>query len=146
MPIYYEIQLDKEEVDNDRMVITNPDDIPVLLLHDIVTDDWYRNIDRQNEYEKREPNFTLITNVKSTTLNPLAHQLLLPNPSDHQLAPRATTVNLMDQLLQNMNNLKLAMSNNAPNQSQESKIIKFPTFSDSDKDLLTWLNEFDEAC
>ncbi|CAG8851951.1 2593_t:CDS:1, partial [Gigaspora margarita] len=36
--IYYDIQLDKKKVDDDHMVITNPDDILVLSLHNIVTD------------------------------------------------------------------------------------------------------------
>ncbi|KAF0412187.1 hypothetical protein F8M41_007964 [Gigaspora margarita] len=51
--IYYEIQLDKDEVDNDRIVITDPDNIPALPLHNVITDDWYRNIDQQDEYEER---------------------------------------------------------------------------------------------
>ncbi|CAG8842275.1 4693_t:CDS:1, partial [Gigaspora margarita] len=33
------------EVDDDCIVITDPDDIPVLPLHDIVTDNQYKNID-----------------------------------------------------------------------------------------------------
>ncbi|CAG8743082.1 11514_t:CDS:2, partial [Gigaspora margarita] len=37
MTIYYKIQLDKKEVDNDHIVIKNPDDIPVLLLYDIIS-------------------------------------------------------------------------------------------------------------
>ncbi|CAG8828904.1 18812_t:CDS:1, partial [Gigaspora margarita] len=51
----------------------------------------------------------------------------------------------MEQLLQNMNNLILAISNNTPNQPRESKVINFPTFSGGDQDPLTWLDEFDEA-
>ncbi|CAG8617228.1 39765_t:CDS:2 [Gigaspora margarita] len=53
IPIYYEIQLDEDEVDNDRIVITNPDDTPVFPLHDVITNNWYENIDRQDEYEER---------------------------------------------------------------------------------------------
>ncbi|CAG8847040.1 2608_t:CDS:2, partial [Gigaspora margarita] len=41
------------EVDDDRIVITDPDNIPLLPLHNVITDDWYENVDRQDEYEKR---------------------------------------------------------------------------------------------
>ncbi|CAG8802517.1 19062_t:CDS:2 [Gigaspora margarita] len=41
------------EVDDDHIVIADPDNTPVLPLHDVITDDWYRNIDRQDEYEER---------------------------------------------------------------------------------------------
>ncbi|KAF0483949.1 hypothetical protein F8M41_023155 [Gigaspora margarita] len=43
--IYYEIQLDEGEVDDDRMVIADPDNIPVLPLHNVITDDQYGNMD-----------------------------------------------------------------------------------------------------
>ncbi|KAF0450133.1 gag-pol fusion protein [Gigaspora margarita] len=45
-----------------------------------------------------------------------------------------------------MNNLILAIGNDAPNQLWESKVVNFPTFSGGDQDLLIWLDEFDEAC
>ncbi|CAG8828903.1 18811_t:CDS:2 [Gigaspora margarita] len=50
MPIYYEVQLNEEEESDDRMVINNPNDILVLPLHDIATDNQYENIDYQDKY------------------------------------------------------------------------------------------------
>ncbi|KAF0500657.1 hypothetical protein F8M41_020193 [Gigaspora margarita] len=41
------------EEDDDRMVIMDPDDAPILPLHDVVTNNHYGNIDYQNEYEER---------------------------------------------------------------------------------------------
>ncbi|CAG8708006.1 44712_t:CDS:2, partial [Gigaspora margarita] len=38
MPIYYEVQLNEEEESDKHIVINNPDDVPVLPLHDLVTD------------------------------------------------------------------------------------------------------------
>ncbi|CAG8800594.1 5272_t:CDS:2, partial [Gigaspora margarita] len=38
MPIYYEVQLNEEEENNEHIVITDPDDVPVLSLHDVAID------------------------------------------------------------------------------------------------------------
>ncbi|CAG8796514.1 35709_t:CDS:2, partial [Gigaspora margarita] len=51
----------------------------------------------------------------------------------------------MNQLLQSMNNLVLAIGNTAPNSPRKFKVVNFLTFSGGDQDPLTWLDEFDEA-
>ncbi|CAG8820896.1 35902_t:CDS:2, partial [Gigaspora margarita] len=139
IPIYYEIQLDEGKVDDDRMVIADPDNVLVLPLHDIITDNQYRNIDRQDKYEESPPILVqtppprraipiLCQPILNQLPNSLAQQPPPPNLPDHQPAPGAAAVNPMDQLLQSMNNFVLAMSNNAPNRPWESKVVKFSTF------------------
>ncbi|KAF0372162.1 hypothetical protein F8M41_013137 [Gigaspora margarita] len=78
--------------------------------------------------------------------------IVVPDSDDVQvlllhdmLAPGAAAINSIDQLLQSMNNLILAIGNNTLYQFQESKVVKFSIFSGSDQDLLTWLDEFDKA-
>ncbi|RIB14350.1 hypothetical protein C2G38_2195419 [Gigaspora rosea] len=53
IPIYYKIQLNEEEENDDRIVIPDPDNVQVLPLHDVVTDNRYGNVDYQGEYEER---------------------------------------------------------------------------------------------
>ncbi|KAF0510826.1 hypothetical protein F8M41_018408 [Gigaspora margarita] len=53
IPVRYEIRLDEGEEDDDRIVIMDPDDAPILPLHDVVTNNRYGNVDYQNEYEER---------------------------------------------------------------------------------------------
>ncbi|CAG8820074.1 11188_t:CDS:2, partial [Gigaspora margarita] len=146
IPIYYEIQLDKGKVDDNHMVITDPDDTLVLPLHDVITDDYCffgtrDSIRGQPFHTKFQVHFDNMSSLpqrcpptpvqippprratpilRRPVLNQLpnlpAQQPPPPNPSDHQLGPRAAIVNPIDQLLQ------------------------------SNQNLLTWLDEFDEAC
>ncbi|KAF0537687.1 gag-pol fusion protein [Gigaspora margarita] len=143
--------------DNDHMVIINPDDAPILPLHDVVTDNRYGNVDYQNEYEESPPSQRRpLTPVRipppSRRTVPIPRRSQLPpNPPMQQFRPQpppahgAIAANPMDQLIQSMNNLILAMKDNA-SQPREAKVVKFPIFSSGDQDPLTWLDEFDEAC
>ncbi|KAF0462180.1 gag-pol fusion protein [Gigaspora margarita] len=148
MPIYYEIQLNKEEENDDHIVIADPNDVLVLPLHDVVTDNQYGNINYQNKYKKRylyqqadrtythrsqrlqiNNSIVALWNLELTRIplsrraapilhrpapnqlppNPLAQQSQPPNLPDQQPAPRAAAANPIEQLLQSMNHLILAM-------------------------------------
>ncbi|CAG8824101.1 45703_t:CDS:2, partial [Gigaspora margarita] len=131
-----QFRLDKEKEDNDRIVIADSDDMPVLSLHDIVTNNYYENIDYQNKY-KESP---LLQKYSPTPIQtpplpriatpisqcPVPNQSL-PIPSVQLLPPpnllvqlpqasRAAGANPMEQLLQSMNNLILAIETNTYNQ------------------------------
>ncbi|CAG8793093.1 26026_t:CDS:2, partial [Gigaspora margarita] len=174
-------EYDNGEEDNDRMVIIDPDDVLILSLHDIVTDNHYINADYQDEYEKRylqqradrtytyeyrrlQINDPIVDPLEPGTQpknncflqtpqvrfdNPsLLPQRCSPTPVRTPPTPRRTAqflndlpqplpahgaaaANPMDQLIQSMNNLILAMENNA-NQPQETKVVKFSTFSSAE--------------
>ncbi|KAF0450132.1 hypothetical protein F8M41_002262 [Gigaspora margarita] len=53
MPIYYEVQLNEEEENDEYIVVTDPDNVLVLPLNNVAIDNQYKNIDYQNEYEER---------------------------------------------------------------------------------------------
>ncbi|CAG8536577.1 12926_t:CDS:2 [Dentiscutata heterogama] len=124
--------------DNKQIIVHDPKDFVSLLpLYNVVVDNLYESNDYHEEYEdcylrqRVERTYAYEFPARSTT-----------STQPHQ-APGAVAANPIDQLLQSMNNLILAMGNTT-NQLWEAKVIKFPIFNGGDQDPLVWLNEFDE--
>lgn len=53
IPTQYEYHISNEEEEDDCIIVVDSDDVQVLPLHDVVTDNRYRNVNYQEEYEER---------------------------------------------------------------------------------------------
>ncbi|CAG8785842.1 38144_t:CDS:2, partial [Gigaspora margarita] len=108
MPIYYEVQHNKKEENDEHIVITNPDDVLVLPLNNIepmpIDTEDYRSMILLLPFGTWNLAREQLFYTNSTIQQPQP-----PNLPDQQLAPGAAAANLMEQLLQSMNNLISAM-------------------------------------